>query len=95
MITTALLSIGYGNAIIGAIVIFFIIGVGTYYLIKGSAENFFVAGRSLPLFVLTMTLAAQAIDSNVLLGNVDLSYKYSFWDGTYTCDKNCVSCCVV
>ena len=79
-------SLGYGNAIIGAIVIFFIIGVGTYYLIKGSAENFFVAGRSLPLVVLTMTLAAQSIDSNALLGNVDLSYKYSFWDGTFVID---------
>ena len=28
-----------------------------------------------------MTLAAQSVDSNSLLGNVDLSYKYSFWDG--------------
>jgi Na+/proline symporter len=26
-------------------------------------------------------LSSQAIDSNMLLGNVDLSYKYSFYDG--------------
>lgn len=27
------------------------------------------------------TLAAQSLDSNALLGNVDLSYKFHFWDG--------------
>jgi Na+/proline symporter len=73
--------IGYAIAVVTAILIFFIIGASTYYLVKGSAENFFVAGRSLPLVVVAMTLAAQSIDSNSLLGNVDNSYKYSFWDG--------------
>ena len=28
-----------------------------------------------------MTLGAQSVDSNSLLGNVDLSYKYHFFDG--------------
>ena len=28
-----------------------------------------------------MTLGAQSVDSNALLGNVDLSYKYHFFDG--------------
>jgi hypothetical protein len=28
-----------------------------------------------------ITLAAQAIDLNALLGGVDFSYKYSFYDG--------------
>jgi Na+/proline symporter len=28
-----------------------------------------------------MTLGAQSVDSNSLLGNVDLSYKYSYYDG--------------
>ena len=50
-------------------------------LIGGKAENFFVAGKSLPLFVVVMTLASQSIDSNALLGNADLSYKYHFWVG--------------
>jgi Na+/proline symporter len=59
----------------------FIIGIGNLFQIKGSAENFFVAGRSLPLLVVVMTLAAQSLDSNSLLGNVDNSYKHSFWDG--------------
>ena len=56
-----------------------------YYLVGGSAENFFVAGRSLPLFTVAITLGAQAIDSNSILGNVDNSYKFSFWDGEFNC----------
>jgi hypothetical protein len=53
----------------------------TYFFVKGESENYFVAGRSLPLWVVSITLAAQSIDSNALLGNADLSYKYHFWDG--------------
>jgi Na+/proline symporter len=67
---------------IGIMVAFFCaIGIGAFYFVGGKAENFFVAGRSLPLFVVTMTLASQSIDSNALLGNADLSYKYHLFDG--------------
>jgi hypothetical protein len=76
-------SSGYGYAVVAAITISFAIGTYTYFLIQGSTENFFVAGRSLPFVVVAMTLAAQSIDSNALLGNVDLSYKFSFWDGEF------------
>jgi Na+/proline symporter len=50
-------------------------------LVRGDATNFFVAGRTLPWLMVTITLSGVAIDSNVLLGNADSSYKYSFWDG--------------
>lgn len=50
-------------------------------MIHGQAENFFVAGRSLSLAVISVTLASQSIDSNSLLGNADLSYKFHFYDG--------------
>jgi Na+/proline symporter len=50
-------------------------------LVRGDATNFFVAGRTLPWLMVTVTLSGVAIDSNVLLGNADSSYKYSFWDG--------------
>ena len=53
----------------------------TYYFVKGEAENYFVAGHSLPLWIVAITLGAQSIDSNTLLGNVDLAYKYQFYDG--------------
>jgi Na+/proline symporter len=59
----------------------FCIGAATYLLVRGQSVNFFVAGRSLPLWVVAVTLGAQAVDSNALLGNVDLSYRNSYWDG--------------
>ena len=64
-----------------AIVISFLIGFATLFLVQGEAENFFVAGRSLPLWIVAMTLGAQSIDSNAILGNADLSYKFHFYDG--------------
>jgi hypothetical protein len=67
---------GFGIGIIVAIVISFVIGFATLFLVQGEAENFFVAGRSLPLWIVSMTLGAQSIDSNAILGNADLSYKY-------------------
>ena len=75
---------GYAIAALIAVIVFFLIGAATYYLVDASsAESFFVGGRSLPLGVVAMTMAAQSIDSNALLGNVDNSYKFSFWDGKY------------
>lgn len=38
---------------------FVIIGFATVFVIKGKTDNYFVAGRSLPLWVVTMTLASQ------------------------------------
>jgi hypothetical protein len=52
-----------------------------WFFLESNALQFFVAGRALPLFVTTMTLAAQAIDTSSLLGNVDSSYRSGFWNG--------------
>lgn len=70
--------VGFGIAVGIAIAISFIIGLLTYFVVKGEAENYFVAGKSLPLWIVAMTLGAQSVDSNALLGNVDLSYKVSY-----------------
>ena len=64
-----------------AVLLSFVVGVSTIFFVEGTAENFFVAGRSLPLALTAMTLAAQCLDSNALLGNVDYTYQFSFWDG--------------
>ena len=64
-----------------AIIIFVIVGFCTVIFVKDKSENYFVAGRSLPLWVVAATLASQSLDSNAILGNVDLSYKYHFYDG--------------
>ena len=71
----------FGVGVICIVVLFCMIGIGTVYFVGGKAKNFFVAGRSLPLPVVILTLASQSIDSNELLGNADLSYKFAFFDG--------------
>ena len=71
----------FGIGVICVVVLFCCIGVGTVYFVGGKAKNFFVAGRTLPLPVVILTLASQSIDSNALLGNADLSYKFAFFDG--------------
>lgn len=73
--------IGYGIAVGISIAVSFFIGIMSFIFIKGESINFFLAGRSLPMWMIAITLAACAIDSNALLGNADLSYKYQFWDG--------------
>jgi len=73
--------VGYGIAVGFAIGLSFLIGALTYFIVQGEAENYFVAGKSLPLWIVAMTLGAQSVDSNSLLGNVDLSYRFHFWDG--------------
>jgi Na+/proline symporter len=58
-----------------------IAGINEYFIVREGAPDFFVASRSIPGWVITITLGAQSIDSNALLGNADLSYRYAFWDG--------------
>ncbi|KAL7531840.1 hypothetical protein ACHAXR_004270 [Thalassiosira sp. AJA248-18] len=72
---------GFGIAVMTAIALFVVVGFASVFVIKGKSENYFVAGRTLPLWVVTATLASQSIDSNAILGAVTLSYKYHFWDG--------------
>ena len=52
-----------------------IIGALAFIKVQGELEKFFVAGRNLPLAVVTATLASQSLDSNAALGNIDLGYK--------------------
>ena len=73
--------VGYSLAVTAGIAVSFLIGVEALFYIEGKPINFFLAGRSLPLWMLVATMGSQSIDSNSLLGNVDLSYKYHFWDG--------------
>ena len=73
--------VGYAIAVGLAIALSFAIGIWTSTFIHGEAENYFIAGKSLPLWIVCMTLGAQAIESGGLLGNVNLSYKFHFWDG--------------
>jgi len=73
--------IGFGAAVICFAIISCIIGIATVCFVSEKTENFFVAGRNLPLWIVIFTLASASLDSNALLGNADLSYKFQFWDG--------------
>ena len=63
------------------IALFVSVGFVTVLFVKGKSQNYFVAVRSLPLCVVIATLGSQSLDSNAILGNADLSYKYHFYDG--------------
>ena len=56
----------FGIGVICVVVLFCMIGIGTVYFVGGKAKNFFVAGRSLPLPVVILTLAPQSIDQRVV-----------------------------
>ena len=71
---------------IGLAIILFIaatmaIGFYMYTKIKGQATNYYVAGNAMPVWVVGITLCAQAFDANGSMGNASLSYESSFWAG--------------
>eukprot|EP00898_Chlorokybus_atmophyticus_P001194 jgi/Chlat1/2075/Chrsp17S02772 len=75
------LSLIFGLPVIFTMVAFFIIGVVSTIMIKGKAENFFVAGRRMNLLFVTMMLASSSLDSNATLGSVQYAYRYQYFDG--------------
>ena len=72
---------GFGGAVLGFMGLCGILGGLAFKFVGGSSERFFVAGRSMPLVVVTATLASQSLDSNAALGNIDLGYYYH-WRST-------------
>ena len=72
---------GRAAVVLGFIVISMGAGLATYFKVGGSSEAFFVAGRDLPVWILVCTLGSQCLDARSALGNLDLAYKYHFWDG--------------
>ncbi len=57
------------------------IGLYTYTKVRGSSEQYTVAGKSMPFIVIGTALAAQAIDGNATLGNTSLTFSTGFWAG--------------
>ncbi len=79
--STSDLSKSYGVGVLLFLILSSLIGVAAYLRISKQSVNYFVAGRSLPLFVVAATLGSQSLDSNAALGNIDLGYRYHWWDG--------------
>jgi len=75
------LSERFGIGVVVFIALCAILGLGALIQVSGKSANYFVAGRSLPLWIVVATLGSQSLDSNAALGNLDLGYNYHWWDG--------------
>lgn len=70
-----------GIGLIAFVAAFFILGLSTFWLVKGSGKRYIVCGKSLPLVFIGTMLTAQSIDANATIGNSSLVYSGGFWAG--------------
>ena len=63
------------------IFLFFLLGIGTYFLVKGSGKRYIICGKSLPFFLVGSMLLAQSLDANATMGNATGVYLGGFWAG--------------
>ncbi|WP_051563724.1 sodium:solute symporter family transporter [Enterovibrio calviensis] len=71
----------YKTSVIVFIAITMAIGFWSYFRVKGQAMNYYKAGGAMPVWVISMTLCAQAFDANGSMGATALTYDYGFWAG--------------
>jgi len=72
---------GMGIGLIAFVVVFFVLGLASFWWVKGSGKRYIVCGKSLPLVFIATMLTAQAIDANSTIGNSSLTYSGGFWSG--------------
>ena len=70
----------------GILIILFVgltvaLGLWSRRKVKGQAENYYTAGRSMPVWVTGLCLSAPAFDANGSMGNASLSHSLGFWAG--------------
>ena len=70
-----------GIGLIIFIVLFFVLGVGMYFLVQGSGKRYIIAGKSLPFFLVGSMLLAQSLDANATMGNAAGVYGAGWWAG--------------
>ena len=63
------------------IIVYLLVGISAATKIKNKAKNYYIAGKSLPLWIAMLTLSAQSLDSNASLGNATFAYQSGFWAG--------------
>lgn len=63
------------------ILLYLSVGFWAATKIKNKAKNYYIAGKSLPLWIAMLTLSAQSLDSNASLGNATFAYQSGFWAG--------------
>ena len=70
-----------GIGLIIFIILFFVLGVGMYFLVQGSGKRYIIAGKSLPFFLVGSMLLAQSLDANATMGNAAGVYGGGWWAG--------------
>jgi Na+/proline symporter len=70
-----------GIGLIIFIVLFFVLGIGMYFLVQGSGKRYIIAGKSLPFFLVGSMLLAQSLDANATMGNAAGVYGGGWWAG--------------
>jgi Na+/proline symporter len=63
------------------LLVFFLLGMLMYIMVKGSGRQYIVAGKSLPFFLVGTTMLAQSLDANATMGNAGQTYLGGFWAG--------------
>ena len=81
MLFAAGLSIGWQIGMITYLVIFTGLGLAMFYFVKGSGQQYIIAGKSLPFFLVGTTMLAQSLDANATMGNAAGTYAAGFWAG--------------
>lgn len=71
----------YEVGIIIYLVVFLLLGIAMYYLVRGSGKRYIVAGRALPFFLVGTTMLAQSLDANATMGNAAAVYSGGWWAG--------------
>ncbi len=70
-----------GIGLIIFILLFFVLGVGMYFMVQGSGKRYIIAGKSLPFFLIGSMLLAQSLDANATMGNAAGVYSGGWWAG--------------
>jgi len=64
-----------------SVLLVLIVGIVVARKVDGDSANYLVAGRSLGVPLVAVSLMAAAVDSNATVGNTDLTASYGFWAG--------------
>jgi SSS family solute:Na+ symporter len=64
-----------------SVLIVLVVGIVVAKKIDGDSANYLVAGRSLGVPLVAVSLMAAAVDSNATVGNTDLAGLFGFWAG--------------
>jgi SSS family solute:Na+ symporter len=64
-----------------SVLLILIVGIIVARKVDGDSANYLVAGRSLGIPLVAVSITAAAVDSNATVGNTDLSASFGFWSG--------------